>query len=429
MISPVPRSARAERAPRPPPTSRTWTRAASRRTKILYVSSPIGLGHVRRDLAIANELRQLRPDIEIEWLAQDPVTSVLASEGETIHPASAWLASESAHIASEACGHDLHCFQALRRMDEILVANFMLFQEVVDDGLYDLVIGDEAWDVDHFWHENPELKRGSHVWLTDFVGFLPMPDGGDHEAVLTADYNAEMIEHIANYPRIRDRSIFVGNPDDVVPETFGPGLPQISEWTERHFDFSGYITGFTPPEPDEAARWRADLGYRDDDQICVVTVGGSGVGHELLEMAIAAHPIARRKIPGLRTIAVAGPRIEPDGLPRHPGLEVHGYVDRLYRHLAVCDLAVVQGGLTTTMELAACKRPFIYFPLGHHFEQNFHVRHRLDQYRAGTCMNFATSDPDRLADAMADAIGQRVDPRDVETDGARRAGAMIAELL
>ena len=101
-------------------------------------------------------------------------------------------------------------------MDEILVANFMLFQEVVEEGLYDLVVGDEAWDVDHFWHENPELKRGAHVWLTDFVGFLPMPDGGDHEAFLTADYNAEMIEHIAHFPRIRDRSIFVGNPDDVV---------------------------------------------------------------------------------------------------------------------------------------------------------------------------------------------------------------------
>ena len=63
-------------------------------------------------------------------------------------------------------------------MDEILLANFMVFQEVIEEGLYDVVIGDEAWDVDHYWHENPELKRGQHVWLTDFVGYLPMPDGG-----------------------------------------------------------------------------------------------------------------------------------------------------------------------------------------------------------------------------------------------------------
>ena len=163
--------------------TKVWTRGLSRPKRALYLSSPIGLGHARRDVAVAKELKRLRPDVEIDWLAQHPVTAVLEAEGEHIHPASRWLANESAHIASESSEHDLHCFQALRRMDEILVANFMVFQEVVDEGLYDLVIGDEAWDVDHFWHENPELKRGQHVWLTDFVGFLPMPDGGEHESL------------------------------------------------------------------------------------------------------------------------------------------------------------------------------------------------------------------------------------------------------
>ena len=210
--------------------TKVWSRGLSRPKRALYLSSPIGLGHARRDVAVAKELKQLRPDLEIDWLAQHPVTAVLEAEGETIHPASRWLANESAHIASESSEHDLHCFQALRRMDEILVANFMVFQEVVDEGLYDLVIGDEAWDVDHFWHENPELKRGQHVWLTDFVGFLPMPDGGEHEAFLTTDYNAEMIEHIARYPWIRDRAIFVGNPDDIVADSLrrrAPGHPRL----------------------------------------------------------------------------------------------------------------------------------------------------------------------------------------------------------
>ena len=231
--------------------TRVWSRGLSRRKRALYLSSPIGLGHARRDVAIAQELKRLQPDVEIDWLAQHPVTAVLEAEGERIHPGSGWLANESAHIASESREHDLHCFQALRRMDEILVANFMVFQEVVDEGLYDLVIGDEAWDVDHFWHENPELKRGQHIWLTDFVGFLPMPDGGAREAFLTSDYNAEMIEHIARYPWIRDRAVFVGNPDDIVADRFGTQLPAIRDWTEEHFSFSGYITGFTPPAPED----------------------------------------------------------------------------------------------------------------------------------------------------------------------------------
>lgn len=412
-----------------PVRSQVWTRGLDRRKRVLYLSSPIGLGHARRDLAIAEALREQRPEIQVDWLAQDPVTSVLADEGQTVHPASRWLVSESDHIASESSGHDLHCFQALRRMDEIMVANFMVFQEVVEEGLYDLVIGDEAWDVDHFWHENPELKRGTHVWLTDFVGFLPMPDGGAREAFLTADYNAEMIEHIARFPRLRDRAIFVGNPDDIVADRFGPDLPLIRDWTQQHFDFSGYITGFVPPAAEEVARWRSELGYGEHEKVCVVAVGGSGVGRDLLARTIAAYPMAKEAVPGLRMIVVAGPRIDPATLANHPGLEVHGYVERLYRHLSVCDLAVVQGGLTTTMELVAAKRPFLYFPLRNHFEQNFHVRHRLERYGAGRCMDYETTDADTLADAIAAEISRTVTYRDVETDGARRAAEMIAELI
>jgi pimeloyl-ACP methyl ester carboxylesterase/predicted glycosyltransferase len=412
-----------------PMPSRAWARGMSRKKRALYLSSPIGLGHARRDLAIVEELRKIEPDVEIDWLAQHPVTAALEAAGETIHPASEWLASESGHIASEASGHELHCFQALRRMDEILVANFMVFQEVVEEGLYDLVIGDEAWDIDYYWHENPELKRGTNVWMTDFVGYLPMPEGGDHEAYLTADYNAEMIEHIARFPRVRDRAIFVGNPDDIVPEVFGPDLPKIRDWTEEHFDFSGYITGFTPPTEGQVEEWRAELGYDPDEKVCIVTVGGSGVGRDLLEKVIAAYPLAKAKIPGLKMVAVAGPRIDPESLPTHPGLEVFGYVDRLYRQLAVCDLAVVQGGLTTTMELTASQRPFLYFPLHNHFEQNYHVRHRLDQYGAGRHLDYRSTDPDQLAEAIATEVGREVHYGNVESDGAQRAARMISELI
>jgi pimeloyl-ACP methyl ester carboxylesterase/predicted glycosyltransferase len=404
-----------------------WTRGKSRRKRALYVSSPIGLGHARRDVAIAKELRKLHPDLEIDWLAQHPVTKVLEAEGERIHPASAHLANESGHIESESAEHDLHCFQAIRRMDEILCANFMLFHDVVREEAYDLWIGDEAWEIDYYLHENPEEKRAAYVWLTDFVGWLPMADGGEREAFLTADYNAEMIEHIARFPRVRDQAIFVGNPEDVVAENFGPDLPAIRDWTEQHYDFAGYVTGFEPTSDRE--KLRAELGYAPDEQVCIVTVGGSGVGEHLLRRVIAAFPQAKELVPHLRMVVVAGPRIDPATLSGADGLEVRPYVHDLYRHLAACDLAVVQGGLTTAMELTASRRPFLYFPLRHHFEQNFHVRHRLERYRAGRCLDFETSGPELIAKAIAEEIGREVDYLPVETDGAARAAARIAELL
>ena len=149
----------------------------------------------------------------------------------------------------------------------------------------------------------------------------------------------------------------------------------------------------------------------------------------MLEKVIDAFPMAKARLPELRMVVVAGPRIDPESLPSHPGLEFHGYVDRLHRHLSVCDLAVVQGGLTTTMELTAARRPFLYFPLRNHFEQNYHVRHRLDRHGAGRYMEYAGSDPDQIAEAMVTEVGRKVEYVPVEFDGAARAAAMIAELV
>jgi predicted glycosyltransferase len=411
-------------------TSRTWVRAQSRPRRALYLSSPIGLGHARRDLAIAQELRRLHPDLQVDWLTQHPVTRVLEDAGERVHPASAELANESAHIEQDAGEHDLHVFQALREMDEILVNNFMVFNDVVEDTPYDLVIGDESWEVDYFLHENPELKRFSFAWLTDFVGYLPMPELGEREAFLTADYNAEMLEQRARFKRIRDRQVFVGNPEDVVDASFGPGLPNIREWTVEHYEFAGYVTGFEPPSEEEVRRSRRELGYADTDPLCVVAVGGSAVGEPLLGRVLDAVPLARARVPEIRFLVVTGPRIDPGVLPSVEGADVRGFVPDLYLRLAAADVAVVQGGLTTTMELTAARVPFLYVPLQHHFEQNLHVRHRLERYRAGQCLSYdEASDPQALAEAIVKQIGTDVAYRPVETDGAARAAAMLAELV
>jgi pimeloyl-ACP methyl ester carboxylesterase/predicted glycosyltransferase len=409
-----------------------WARSMSRpRRRVLYLSSPIGLGHARRDVAIARELRASRPDVDIDWLAQDPVTRVLHAEEERVHPASALLVNESAHITSESSEQDLHCFQAWRRMDEILTANFMVLHDVLEAEPYDLVIGDEAWEADHFLHENPELKRAPFAWLTDFVGWLPLPEGGDAEERLTSDYNLEMIEHVERFPYVRDVAIFIGDADDIVPDRFGPGLPSIRDWTRDHFDFAGFVTGFDPITDDDRERIRADLGFRPDEKVCVVSVGGSGIGGALLRRVIDAFPVVRQKIPEFRMVVVVGPRIDSAalGVPAAEGLEIHGYVPDLWRQLAASDVAVVQGGLTTTMELTANRRPFLYFPLHGHFEQRFHVPYRLNRYRAGRQMDYAGSDADDIAAAIVEELDRDADYPPVAGDGAAQAAAMLTELL
>jgi pimeloyl-ACP methyl ester carboxylesterase/predicted glycosyltransferase len=412
-----------------PPRRTSWIRAVTRTRRALLVSSPIGLGHAWRDVAIARELRRRVPGLEVHWLAQPPVTTLLAACGEMVHPASAELASEAAGVDAETGDHELHAFQMLRRLDEIFCANFMVFHDLVRDEPFDVWIADEAWEVDYFLHENPELKRAPYAWLSDFVGVLPMPVGGEREQFLAADYNEQMVEHLARYPYVRDVSIFIGDRDDIVEGRLGPELPLIREWTEKHYHFAGYVTGFHPSEIADREALRVEFGYRPEEKVCIVAAGGSAVGSRLLTQAAAAFPTAKQLVPELRMILIAGPRLDAAALPRTDGLETHGYVHELYRRLAACDLAISHGGLSTTMELTAARRPFIYFPLKHHFEQNLHVHHRLTRYRAGRRMDIDDTSPEVLGEAIADALASDVDYEPVASGGAAHAARLIAELL
>ncbi len=306
----------------PSSSSRTWVRAQRRPKRALYLSSPIGLGHARRDLAIAVELRERHPDLQVDWLAQDPVTRLLAAAGETVHPASRFLANESAHIEDECAEHDLHAFQAIRRMDEILVNNFMVFNEVVEETHYDLVIGDEAWDVDYFLHENPELKRFAFAWMTDFVGWLPMPSGGagggcTHRRLQRRDDRAAcplrpparpvdlrrqprrrrgrvLRTWSARHPRVDQRELRLRRlrlgfhparrggvrPAARLPrlQRGRPGLPGHRRWLRGRGQPAPQGPGRRTPRPPARARAEVPAGVRSPDRsgITAATAGGEG---------------------------------------------------------------------------------------------------------------------------------------------------------
>jgi pimeloyl-ACP methyl ester carboxylesterase/UDP:flavonoid glycosyltransferase YjiC (YdhE family) len=403
--------------------------SAPARPRALLVSSPIGLGHSWRDVAIARELRRLVPGLQVEWLAQPPVTTLLEACGESIHPASRELAAEAKHVDSMSGDHELHAFHMLRRMDEISIANFMVFHDVVKQEPFDLWIADEGWEIDHFLHENPDLKSAPYVWMTDFVGLMPMSSGDDREVFLTADYNAEMIEHVENHPGVRDLSVFIGNEDDIVPHRFGPGLPSIRAWTEAHYQFSGYVLPFDPGSLPDRASLRRQLGHDPDRPLIVATVGGSAVGAHLLRRIAQAFELYHVEQPETELLLVCGPRIDPGQFAPQPGMKVVAYVHDLFLTLACCDLAVVQAGLSTTMELIANQRPFIHIPLRNHFEQNFHVANRLRRYCAPPPTDYDEATPQRLAAQMRQRLRSEVRYAPVEKDGARKVAQLIAPLI
>jgi pimeloyl-ACP methyl ester carboxylesterase/predicted glycosyltransferase len=411
------------------PPKRTWVRGMARTRRALFISSAIGLGHVQRDLAIAREMRRQQPELQIDWFTVHPASTYLEKEGERVHPACRRLANESRHFERQAGEHDLQAFFALRTMDEVMALNFLVFADLVREEHYDIVIGDESWEVDYHYHENPELKRQPFVFLTDFIGCLPMEEGNEREAFLCADRNADDIEHVARYPWIRDRALFVGNVEDTPGDRFGPGLPVIRDWAERNFAFTGYALPFDPAALADTEALRARHGYRAQDKLVIAAVGGTAVGAPLLDKIAEAFPHMKRQVPELRMVLVAGPRVARERFPQHDGLEVLPYVHNLFEHLACSDLALVQGGLSTCMELVATRRPFISFPLERHFEQCIHVRNRLHNYCADCAVRFREVTARELADTALERMHAPVRYKPVETDGAARAARHILAVM
>jgi pimeloyl-ACP methyl ester carboxylesterase/UDP:flavonoid glycosyltransferase YjiC (YdhE family) len=419
---------RAVPTPEPRPVARRAPRSSQRR--VLWLSSPIGLGHIQRDLAMARRLRELNPNVTVDFLAAEPADRVVQHWGERLHPATRLLQNETKHFEGWSADHELHAFNALWDMDEILTANFMTLADVVERERYDLWVGDEGWDLDYFLHENADLKRAPYVFLTDFIGVLPMrEDPTSTEFIRCWEKNAENIDHLRLHPDVRDLSILVGDEEDVLDREFGPDLPNMRQWAHEQFRFPGYTFHFDPRALRDRPALRARLGYRSDERVILASVGGTRVGRSLLRKCAEAFNLIAAQIPETRLVLVGGPRLaeaEPSWGPR---VEVRSFVPDLFEHHAAVDLAIVQGGLSTTMELAAVRTPFLYFPLRHHFEQQLHVARRLDRLGAGVRLDYDQTSPEALGAAMLEHLGKPVHSADIGLDGTDRAARLLAGLL
>ncbi|MGB7568647.1 MAG: glycosyltransferase [Chitinivibrionales bacterium] len=387
----------------------------------------MGLGHIKRDLAIARELLTVNPGLEISWLASSPASLVIKEAGETLLPEAENYADETSAAENAAKGYRLEILKYLSNARESWTTNVRIFERVTSKGHYDIVIGDETYDLSVAQQKRPELNKKPFVMLYDFIGI-------DSLSINPLDrFSAYMWNRIwveGNRKLLsggRNLALFIGEPEDVPDKKFGFMLPNRRLHAQKYYTFLGYVLGFDPKEYSNRSIIREKLGYGEEPFV-VCSVGGTSVGKDLLELCGQSYQMAKAKIPGLRMLLVCGPRISPGSLKVPPGVEIKQFIPELYEYFAACDLAIVQGGGTSTLELTALMRPFLYFPLEGHFEQEISVASRLARHRAGQRMRFSQTTPEKLAEKIIGAIGKAVDYEPIHTDGARKAAQLITAL-
>jgi UDP:flavonoid glycosyltransferase YjiC (YdhE family) len=393
----------------------------------LYISGSLGLGHVTRDLAIAAALRRQRPDVEISWIAAHPASMALEAAGENLLPESKAWVNDTEGAEAAAHGFKLNLTRYLMSSSRAWAAHVRVFDELTRREKFDLVLGDETYELNVAQMKDPQLNRQPYACFYDFIG-LDTSSASPLDRLVAYYWNRVWQNDHAFYSQPQNRAVFLGEPEDVPDRRFGILLPNRRTYARMYYRFAGYVFGFDPKQHFDTAAVKARLGYGPEPLI-VCSIGGTGVGGGLLELCSQAHSILRGHLPDVRMVLVCGPRLAAASLKLAAGVEVREYVPRLYEHFAAADLAIVQGGGTTTLELTALKRPFLYFPLEGHGEQEHAVSERLARHRAGVRMAFARTTPVLLAQRALAAIGKPVDYADIPTDGARRAAELVLELI
>ena len=308
--------------------------------RTLFISSSIGLGHAGRDLAIANELRRLRPDVEIDWLAGDPATRLLDQAGERMLPESS-VFRETGVAEANAGDFSLNLVAYVTHAARQWARVARTILRLIDEHEYEFVVGDETYELTIAFALRPALKTVPFAIIYDFFGVDAMSGNPFERAAVYA------LNHLWGGGRRGkappfDLVLFVGEPEDVPDRPLGARLSNRRTYATRHFAFIGYIVDFDATElRRNRSGGRAALGY-DERPLIICSVRGTAVGADLLRLCAAAYPHLLTHVPDAHMLLVCGPRIDPATIPAPSGVEVRGFVPRLYEHFAACDVAIVQ---------------------------------------------------------------------------------------
>lgn len=397
--------------------------------QILFISGSLGLGHVSRDLAIARELRKQRPDCKIHWLAAEPASSVLREEGENLVNEYDLYKNDNIKAEAAAKGSHLNLFKYAFSALRAWLHNARLVRKITEQGQYDLVIGDETYEIIVATVLKRMKLNTPFLMLYDFLGLDAM-SRNPLEKMGVYFWNRIWSLDRKIFNRDKNLALFIGELEDIPDKRFSFLLPNRKEYAKKYYEFVGYIISFNPKELDDKTSLRKKLGY-EDRPLIVCSIGGTAIGRHLLELCGKAYIIAKQHIPNLHMILVCGPRLPAESLNvlQDRGLEVRQYVPDLHEHFAASDLAIVQGGGTTTLELTALKRPFIYFPIEGHSEQEIVITERLKRYQAGVRMSFADSTDKSLADAIIAHLDRRVKYKDMPINGAHNIVRFVNKLI
>ena len=228
--------------------------------KILYVSGSIGLGHVTRDLAVAGQLRKQYPEVELSWLASHPATIPLKEAGEKLLPQADMYANDSVPAENAARGFGMNILKYASKTRRKWAHNVKIFRQIISKGKFDVVIGDETYEIGISLSMKLVRLKVPFVMIYDFFGLDSVTENPIEKlGVYTwnwiwAKTDRKLLSGQKNL------ALFAGEPEDVPDTGLGFFLPNRRDHAKTYYKFTGYILPFDPAQYADKTRFMSQGG-------------------------------------------------------------------------------------------------------------------------------------------------------------------------
>ena len=369
--------------------------------KVLFFTSPIGLGHATRDIAIAEKLKQIVKD-EILFISGGAAYDLISKEGfqalnlyrpppftvdsGKLRNSFVWLMKyiiyykRSKKIAEEVIRKDVHKYPLIVSDEDFasiaVSQNTILSKSIL---IYDMVEPTASGHgiTSNYYNNNFENNVGETQFASGFL-------------------------HIFEKKMNRSMRNLINKCDKVIIPDFGDNSANLV-----------FVGPIVREVKSDRKSLRNNLGFTR--KTILVCAGGTDAGRHLIQKSLEAYGNLKKRL-DVDLILVPGPNLELNDSDDFYNL---GFVDNLHEYIYASDLVISLAGRSTIDESTVYGTPGIFIPIKNHFEQE------QNALRLG----YKYEDISKLESLIEEKLGMNHQTPILNSTGAEVTAKIISELL
>ena len=369
--------------------------------KVLFFTSPIGLGHATRDIAIAEKLKHIAND-EILFISGGAAYDLISKEGfqalNLYRPPPFTVDS----------GKLRNSFVWLMKYIIYYKRSKKIAEEVIrkDVRKYPLIVSDEDF-------ASISVSQNTILSKSVFIYDMVEPTASGHGIIsnycnINIENNvgethfASGFLHIFEKKMNRSMSNLIKKCDKVIIPDFGDNRANLV-----------YVGPIVREVKSDRMSLRNNLGFTR--KTILVCAGGTDAGRHLIQKSLEAYGNLKKRL-DVDLVLVPGPNLELNDSDDFYNL---GFVDNLHEYIYASDLVISLAGRSTIDESTVYGTPGIFIPIKNHFEQE------QNALRLG----YKYEDISKLESLIEEKLGMNHQTPILNSTGAEVTAKIISELL